>query len=81
MASPGSTISRAATPKNELAEWGLGLKNAPDNPYFIERIGEWLSGRAGRIAFHVYFDAPPLNEGKFPKGRERFIELFSAPGR
>jgi hypothetical protein len=30
----------------------------------------WLGG-AARAAFHVYFDVPPLNEGKFPKGRER----------
>ncbi len=64
-----------------LAEWGLGLKNAPDNPYFVERMGEWLKARGGRVAFHAYFDAPSLNGGDFPRGRDRFIKMFSARDR
>ncbi len=67
--------------KMSVGEWGLGLKGAPDNPYFMDRMNEWLRVHADRIAFHVYFDVPPLSEGKFPKGRERFINFFSAPGR
>lgn len=67
--------------KMSLGEWGLGLKDAPDNPYFVERMSGWLKAHSARVAFHVYFDVPPLAEGKFPRGRERFIELFSAPRR
>ena len=66
-----------------IGEWGVGLKDAPDNPYFVEKMSEWLRRHAGAIAFHVYFDAPPsdLDSGKFPKSRERFMKLFSGAGR
>jgi hypothetical protein len=66
-----------------IGEWGVGLKGAPDNPYFVERMGEWLRRHAASIAFHVYFDVPPsdLDSGRFPKSRERFIRQFSATGR
>ena len=66
-----------------IGEWGVGLKDAPDNPYFVEQMSEWLHRHAGAIAFHVYFDAPPseLDSGKFPKSRERFIKLFSRAAR
>jgi hypothetical protein len=66
-----------------IGEWGVGLKGAPDNPYFVEKMSEWLRREARSIAFHVYFDAPPadLDSGKFPKSRERFMRLFSGAGR
>ena len=66
-----------------IGEWGVGLKDAPDNPYFVEKMSEWLRRHAGAIAFHVYFDAPPsyLDSGKFPKSRERFMKLFSRADR
>ncbi len=66
-----------------IGEWGVGLRDAPDNPYFVEKMSEWLRRHAGAIAFHVYFDAPPseLDSGRFPKSRERFMKLFSGAGR
>lgn len=66
--------------KMSVAEWGVGLRDAPDNPYFVERMSDWFSAHAGAIAFHAYFDAPPhrLESGRFPLSLQVFKERFSA---
>jgi hypothetical protein len=67
--------------KMNIGEWGVGLKDAPDNPYFVEEMGRWLHRHATSVAFHVYFDVPPheLDDGKFPRARARFLKFFSRP--
>lgn len=66
--------------KMSVAEWGVGLHDAPDNPYFVERMSDWLAAHAASIAFHAYFDAPPhrLDSGRFPGSLKVFKERFSA---
>ena len=67
--------------KMNIGEWEVGLKDAPDDPYFVEEMGRWLRRHAVSVAFHVYFDVPPhdLEGGKFPRARARFLKLFSGP--
>jgi hypothetical protein len=76
-------------------EWGLLERDdghgGGDNPYFIERMHEWLSANRGDIAYHVYFDFSEthgtglvLPGGVYPRGASRFRELFGRafpPGR
>jgi hypothetical protein len=66
-----------------LAEWGVGLRGAPDNPYFVEKMSDWIAAHADRIAFQAYFDAPPhqLEGGAFPQSLRVFEKRFSAGGR
>lgn len=63
-----------------LGEWGVGLRGAQDNPYFVDRMGEWLRAHAARVAYHIYFDVPPhdLDSSAFPLSRERFVENFAS---
>jgi hypothetical protein len=63
-----------------LGEWGVGLLGARDNPFFKEKMSEWLRAHARSIAFHLYFDVEPseLDSGKFPKSRAALMRLFSA---
>lgn len=62
-----------------LGEWGAGLLNAPDNPLFIEKVHDWLSGHARALAFHIYFDAATsdLDSAALARSRARFYALFS----
>lgn len=66
--------------KMSMAEWGVGLRDAPDNPFFVEKMSEWMAAHAGSIAFHAYFDVPPhlLESGRFPGSLRVFKERFSS---
>ncbi len=65
--------------KMSVAEWGVGLRDAPDNPFFVEQMSDWLTAHAEAVAFHAYFDAPPhqLEGGRFPGSLRVFKRRFS----
>jgi hypothetical protein len=65
--------------KISVAEWGVGLREARDNPYFVEQMSDWLEAHAEGIAFHAYFNAPPheLDSGRFPRSLGVFTKRFS----
>jgi hypothetical protein len=67
--------------KMSIGEWGVGLRQASDNPLFIEKMHEWLLRNSQSVAYHVYFDAPPsrLESGDFPLSQRRFLDLFTRP--
>jgi hypothetical protein len=77
------TFSRSHGKRMSLGEWGVGLKGARDNPYFVDRMAEWLRNNSARLAFHIYFDVPPhdLDSGRFPASRARFITHFFSARR
>jgi Glycosyl hydrolase family 26 len=66
-------------------EWGLWIRpdghGGGDNPYYIERMGEWIS--RNNVAYHMYFevDAPDgehrLMTGRFPRGAAAFRASFA----
>jgi hypothetical protein len=73
-------FSAAHGKRMSLGEWGVGLRGARDNPYFIDRMADWLRANSARIAHHIYFDVPPhdLDSEAFPASRARFLAQFSA---
>jgi hypothetical protein len=61
-------------------EWGVG--NAGDNPFFIQRMHDWLVKNEGIIAYAAYFDVDGLwptqiDNGQFPQSQQLFRKLFS----
>ena len=51
-------------------EWGVG--NAGDNPFFIQRMHDWLVKNEDNIAYAAYFDVDGLwptqiDNGQFPQ--------------
>jgi hypothetical protein len=73
-------------------EWGLwefridwysiGGTDGRDDPYYIERMHEWLE--ANDVAYALYFewDSPEgfhrLMTGRFPNGTAKYLQLFGA---
>jgi Glycosyl hydrolase family 26 len=65
-------------------EWGVWLRHdglgGGDNPYFIEKMHEWIEDND--VAYHMYFDydAPDgphrLSAGQFPRSAAVFQERF-----
>jgi hypothetical protein len=59
-------------------EWGLW---GVDNPYFIERMHEWI--RQNNVAYHGYFDVDADSQhslARFPQSSARYRALFGAAG-
>ena len=65
--------------KIAVPEWGVGLAGAPDNPYFVDRMADWIEANRREIAFQSYFDVPPhdLDSGRFALSRKAFLRRFS----
>jgi hypothetical protein len=69
-------------------EWGLWIRpdghGGGDNPYFIERMHEWIS--QNDVAYHMYFEKDlsdgehRLNSGRFPRSQAAFLRLFGESG-
>jgi hypothetical protein len=68
-----------------FSEWGLSDRSdgngGGDNPYFIERMHEWITTR--NLAFQNYFEHDlwagerhRMMTGLFPDAAQRYIELF-----
>lgn len=79
-----------------IPEWGVDNKpdkhGGGDDPYFIERMHEFINDPENNVAYHSYFDfqagdghhqLSPTKDGKvvteFPKSAAKFRELFSLP--
>jgi Glycosyl hydrolase family 26 len=68
-------------------EWGLMTRadghGGGDNPYFIERMHDWIASNNVAYALYFEFDAPDgahrLMNGQFPRSAARFLQLFGAP--
>jgi beta-mannanase len=61
-------------------EWGVGQFG--DNPYFVQKMREWLFENRDRIAYAAYFNVDgdwptQIDTGRFPKSQARFRKLFS----
>lgn len=65
--------------KVALPEWGVGLLDAPDNPYFVDQMANWIQAHRRQIAFQSYFDVAPhdLDSGRFDQSRKTFVDRFS----
>ena len=72
-----------------ICEWGLALRSdgmgGGDNPYFIEKMHEWIS--ENNVAWHVYFnvsagdgDHDLYDTVLFPDASAKFSELFNPNG-
>ena len=62
-------------------EWGVG--NFGDNPFFIQRMHDWLVKNEGNIAYAAYFDVDGLwptqiDNGRFPNSQQLFQGAFQA---
>jgi hypothetical protein len=65
-------------------EWGLMTRadghGGGDNPYFIERMHDWIASNPVAYALYFEFDAPDgahrLMTGQFPLSATRFQQLF-----
>ena len=60
-------------------EWGVG--QAGDNPYFIQKMHDWMAENRGQIAHAAYFDVDGLwptqiDTGRFPQSEKLFRKLF-----
>jgi hypothetical protein len=65
-------------------EWGVWLRGdglgGGDNPYYIEKMHEWIEDND--VAYHMYFDydapdgAHRLDSGQFPRSESAFLERF-----
>jgi len=65
-------------------EWGLSVRydghGGGDNPYYVERMHEWVN--TNNVAYHLYFDFDAgdgrhkLTGGDFPRASQRMKELF-----
>lgn len=70
-------------------EWGTGKRpdgrGGGDDPYFIERMAEWLS--TSDLAYHNYWDYPApdfnarLSDGSKPLAEAAFLEFFGTKTR
>lgn len=71
-----------------FSEWGLNQRSdgngGGDNPYFIERMHDWIT--SNNVLYHMYFDFDvssdhryAITTGNFPKSAVRYQELFG-PG-
>ncbi len=68
-------------------EWATGErrdgKGAGDDPYFIERMAEWIANHD--VVYHNYWDynAPifssKLSDGSHPQAAEAFLRMFKQP--
>lgn len=64
-------------------EWGLIERpdghGGGDNPFFLERMYDWLAANRHAIAFQAYFDPNPrsLTANHYPSSAVRFRQLFS----
>jgi hypothetical protein len=61
-------------------EWGVGQFG--DNPYFIQKMRDWLAENQDRIAYAAYFDVNGLwptqiDNDQFPQSQRLFRQLFS----
>lgn len=67
-----------------LPEWGVQTRTdghgGGDNPYFVERIHEWITTRG--VPWHIYYnmDGPDARASlsNFPNSANRFKQLFGA---
>lgn len=70
-----------------FGEWGLSYRSdgygGGDNPYFIERMYEWIS--TNNVLYHMYFDFDissreryAISTGNFPVAAARYKALFGA---
>ncbi|MBR0696887.1 glycoside hydrolase family 26 protein [Bradyrhizobium lablabi] len=60
-------------------EWGIG--NSGDNPYFIQKMHDWLNANRDSVAYAAYFNVDGLwptqiDTGRFPQSQELFRTLF-----
>jgi hypothetical protein len=77
-------FARAHGKRMTFPEWGLWIRpdghGGGDNPYFIERMHEWIS--ENDVAYHMYFEKDlsdgehRLMAGRFPEGAAAFRSLF-----
>jgi Glycosyl hydrolase family 26 len=78
-------FARAHNKPMTFPEWGLWNRpdghGGGDNPYFLQKMHEWIADN--EVAYHMYFefDAPDgrhrLTTGQFPRGAAAFRGLFS----
>jgi chitodextrinase len=69
-------FARAHGKPMSFPEWGLW---GVDNPYFIERMHDWI--RQNNVAYHAYFDVDAVSQHRlahFPEALARFRALFAA---
>ena len=67
-------------------EWGLMTRpdghGGGDNPYFLERMHDWIASNNVAYALYFEFDAPDgahrLMNGQFPRSAARFQQLFGS---
>ena len=67
-------------------EWGLSVRSdghgGGDNPYFVERMREWIGSHDVAYALYFDYDAPDgghsLTSGQFPLAAAKFRSLFGA---
>jgi hypothetical protein len=60
-------------------EWGVG--NFGDNPYFVQRMHDWLMQNEKHVAYAAYFDVDGLwptqiDNDRFPASQKLFRRLF-----
>ena len=85
--------------KVALPEWGVAIRpdghGGGDNPYYIEKMHEFIHDPANQVAFHGYWGISaadidsrltdpvqgdyPSGATRFPQSAARFKELFGAP--
>jgi len=76
-----------------IGEWGVF--NRPDghggldNPYFVQKMAEWINDPVNNVAWHVYFDfnapdgshqlspVPSTFVTEFPLSKEKFKSIYS----
>jgi hypothetical protein len=73
-----------------LPEWGLWARTdgtgGGDNPFFLERMHEFISDPDNRVAYHAYFDVDGTEgqhrlRGPFPRAGQLFAFLWGRTGR
>lgn len=70
-----------------IPEWGVWDRvdgtGGGDNPYYIEQMAAFISDPANRVGYQAYFESTNdlgthrlWNSDRFPKARQRYLELF-----
>lgn len=72
-----------------LPEWGIWERfdgiGGGDNPYYIERMAEFIADPGNRVGYQSYFEDANsqgshllMVDDEFPEARDRYLELFGA---
>ncbi|MCE0536265.1 hypothetical protein LWF15_12175 [Kineosporia rhizophila] len=82
-----SSFARERGKPLSMPEWGLWDRSdvdgrgGADNPYFVQRMYEFIDDPRNNVAYQAYFDVNPEDRGRhqlsgMPRSESRFRELF-----